>query len=134
MIELKRKKKKIRSMDMIPLINVVFLLLIFFLVAGTVKKTDIVAVDLPEAKNFSSVEENDITVILSKTGEIAINESAIPLDKVAIEIYNKLQNNPEREISIKADANMPAKRLIEIMDIIKLSGGRNISLVTQGGA
>ncbi len=130
-MDFERHKTPIKEISLIPLINVVFLLLIFFLVAGTVEKFDIVQVELPEAMSGQVLDEGHISIILGQHDEILINEELVRFVDVKAVLMEQLSLNKERIITVKADSRLSADRMIAIMDVVKEAGGRNLSLVTQ---
>lgn len=130
-MDFERQRKPMREISLVPLINVVFLLLIFFLVAGTVEKFDVVPVELPEAISGQVLDEGHIQIVLGKRDEVLINDELITLDQIQVQLAKQLEFNKKRIITVKADANMDASRLIKVMNMIKLAGGENLSLVTQ---
>ncbi len=131
MIKIPRNQKRLKEISLVPLINVVFLLLIFFLVAGTVEKFDIVQVDLPLADSGQILDEGHLLIILGRYDEIIINDELIDKNGVNDALHRQLEHNPDRIITIKADAMLQANKLIAMMDKIKDAGGKNISLITQ---
>jgi biopolymer transport protein ExbD len=130
-MDFERHKMPIRQISMVPLINVVFLLLIFFLVAGTVEKIDVIDVELPEAQSGEVIEEGPIEILLGRYDEVIANDQ--PMDMYGIEAWlaPKLEDDPERVITIKADARMHAARMIDLLDHLKRAGATHISLTTQ---
>ncbi len=105
---------------MAPLIDVVFLLLIFFIVSSTLTlrevKTDIA---LPDTDSTGTKIEESVSVYLDKNGDLSFNNIEIDLNS----LKNKLkQNKPEinkNGIIIYADKEVPFQRVINVMDIIK---------------
>lgn len=130
-MEIVRSKRPIREISLVPLINVVFLLLIFFLVAGTIEKVDMIPIQLPEAASGQVLDEGHVSILLGRYGEIVLNEEPILLADVLPLIAQQLEHNKNRIITIKADSRMDANRLITVMDAIKAAGGVNLSLITQ---
>lgn len=130
-MEFTRSKKPIRQVSMVPLINVVFLLLIFFLVAGTVKSVEIIDVELPEAVSGQLVDEGPVEILLGRYQEIIINDAPVVLGNVSTHMKRLLKDNPQRVITLKPDARMSASRMIEVMHRIKEGGGQNVSITTQ---
>ena len=130
-MDFERHRKPMREISLVPLINVVFLLLIFFLVAGTVEKFDVVPVELPEAISGQVLDEGHIQIVLGKRSEVLINDELITIDEIQEQLAKQLEFNKKRIITVKADANMDAGRLITVMNKIKQAGGENLSLVTQ---
>jgi len=130
-MEFERTKKPIKPISLVPMINVVFLLLIFFLVAGTVEKVDVIDVQLPEAQSGEVLEEGPIQILMGHYNEIIVNDQPMELNDIESWLLPMLKENPERVITIKADARMPANQMIEMLDRLKAAGGKNISLTTQ---
>ena len=130
-MEFERSKKPIRQISMVPLINVVFLLLIFFLVSGTVEKFDVVPVNLPVADSGQMLDQGHITILLGKYDEIIVNDDLVQANVLEDRLKKELAVNNERIISIKADAALEATKMIKVMNTIKAAGGHNLSLLTQ---
>ena len=126
-----RGKRSIKPISMVPMINVVFLLLIFFLVAGTVKEIDVIDVELPEADSGELLDEGHVRILLGRYDEVIINDHPVAISDVKQVLEEELANNKQRVITIKADARMRASRMIEVMNQIKAAGGVNLSLTTQ---
>ena len=130
-MELDRSKRMTREISMIPLINLVFLLLIFFLVAGTIEKFDIIAVDLPVADNGKILDEGHIVIVLGQYNEILLNDELVSIDELRTNITALLANNSRKIISLKADSRLEASKMVAIMDLLRVAGGQNISIITQ---
>lgn len=130
MFETKRRRLDL-SMDMIPLINVIFLLLIFFLITGNVEKLDTIAVDLPEADTGSQGAPHHTTIYLDAAGNIAINEDFVKKHDVAFLVKTILLEHPNSDITLKADKDLSAKELLWMMNHIEAAGGKNITLVAE---
>lgn len=130
-MEFERNRKPVREISLIPLINVVFMLLIFFMVAGTLERVDLIPVDLPQAQSGQMLDEGHITVVLGRYGEMLLNEEPIVMADLKPLMRKQLEFNNKRIITIKADSRMDASRLIAVLDDIKAAGGVNLSLITQ---
>ncbi len=130
-MEIERSKKPIKEISLIPLINVVFLMLIFFLVAGTIEKVEVIDIELPEAVSGEVLDEGHVQVLLGRYDEIVINDKPCTLEEVEGVITDQLKYNKQRVITLKADARMKASRMIAVLDRIKAAGAQNLSLVTQ---
>lgn len=133
-IEFARSRKKIRPISLVPLINVVFMLVLFFLIAGHMEKFAIVPVELPVADSGQLLDEGPIVIVLGRYDEILINDELYTLDQVRSLLELELAHNKDRIITIKADALLEANKLVNVIEQIRLGGGTNFSLVTQAGA
>lgn len=133
-MEFSRNTRKLRAISMVSLIDIVFVIILFFLVAGHLEKFSVIAVDLPHADSGQLLDEGPVIVLLGKYGEVIINDELYEGDKVAAELKREFAVNPERIITIKADAHLEANLLVDFMEKIRAAGGKNLSLVTDSGA
>lgn len=132
-VEIERQRRKLRPIVVVSLIDIVFVVILFFLVAGHLEKFTIIAVDLPKADSGQLLDEGPLVAVLGRYDEILINDELYSLPQVRGLIAEQLKNNPERIITIKADSALEANKLVDFMEEIRLGGARNISLVTQSG-
>ncbi len=133
-MEFERTCKKPLEISLIPLIDISMFLLIFFMVAGAVEKFEIIPIDPPVAASGKLVEEGHLVILLGKHDELIIGEDIIPLEQAQDFLAPILEKNPNKVITVKADASAPAGRVIDVMDAIKLAGGKQLSIVTQSKA
>lgn len=132
-VEFNRTTRKPRQVALISLIDVMFVLLLFFMIAGHLEKISPVMVDLPIADSGQLLDEGPVKVTLGLQGEILINDERFAASGVIAEMKRQLMNNPERIITIKADANLEANRLVALLEQVRAAGGINLSVVTQSG-
>lgn len=126
-----RKRKVNLNINLIPLINVIFLLLIFFMVAGTVENIDILDIAVPKSEKSEEQAKVQTTLYLGKEGKLAINNDLIEDSDIKTIISTILIEAPDQPISIKADSSVDVERLIWVMGIIEELGGQNIYLITE---
>ena len=131
MVDIPRYKQSTREPGLIPMINVVLLLLVFFLVAGSVEKFEVLHVDLPVAKNGKMLPDGQIVVVLGSQKEILVNDEFVVPDAFMDTMKQQLGDEPDKKIiSLRADQRLPATFMISVMNQIKSAGGTNISLIT----
>lgn len=133
-MEFERTRRKKIEVSLIPLIDVSMFLLIFFMVAGAIEKFEIIPIDPPVAQSGKLMDEGHITILLGRHDEIIVGDDIVPMEEMQKMLAPQLQANPNKVITVKADATVPANRMIEVMDAIKAAGGRNLSVVTQSKA
>jgi biopolymer transport protein ExbD len=117
------------SPDLTPLIDVVFILLIFFIVTSVFKKEELsLVLNLPDSSAIVlQVEIKDVSIELSK------NELAIYGKKVLIVDFDRELGkikNKERNIILRIDENVNYKRIVKVLDSLKKYELNNLSLVT----
>lgn len=130
-LDFPRIKKQPRPIGLIPLVDVAMFLLIFFMVAGTIQKFEVLPIDPPVADSGKLMDEGHIMILLGSRDEMVIDDDLTDLDHLQAYLRDKLSSNPNKIITVKADASIPAVRMIQVMDRIKAAGGKNLSIVTQ---
>lgn len=133
-MEFQRTRRKKIEISLIPLIDVSMFLLIFFMVAGSIEKFEIIPIDPPVAQSGKLMDSGHIVILLGNHGEVIVGEDIVPMEEMQKMLAPDLQANPNKVVTVKADAAVPANRVIEVMDAIKAAGGRNLSIVTQSKA
>ena len=132
---LRRSKPQPAEVNLTPLIDVVFLLLIFFMVSTTFTKETQLAIQLPEAEGKPpSGIRNVVEITITEAGEFAINSQLLSDNKRATlqEVLKDLsQGDSETPIIISGDANAPYQAIITAMDVAKIMGFTKIQLTTQ---
>jgi biopolymer transport protein ExbD len=113
-----------------PLIDMIFLVVVFFMLNATLSVNPAIRVDLPPAYTSQAVIEDQIVVTLSRSGDIYIGKSAVSRERFAAELKQELAARGLRKMILRADEATPYKRVVEIMDLARLSGLESIALVT----
>ena len=125
------------DVSLTPLIDVVFLLLIFFMVTTTFNQHANLRIELPEASNaLQSNEENKIEVIIDKNGQYFMDGTSL-LDQQSRTLVTALgkivQKNKSEKILIRADAQAPHQSVVSVMDAAGKLGLTQISIATSSG-
>lgn len=132
-MEFMRSSRKIRALNLVSLIDIIFTVILFFMVAGHLEKFSIVPIELPVADSGQRLDEGPIEVVLGRHDEILVNDELLDIAAVSAALTRQLANNPERVITIKADAHLEANTLVAFLEQVRAAGGKNLSLVTQSG-
>ncbi|MDK1023969.1 MAG: biopolymer transporter ExbD [Gammaproteobacteria bacterium] len=124
------------DVNLTPLIDVVFLLLIFFMVSTTFIKDSRLSIDLPQADGETSqVASNSIEIIISKTGQYAINDVALvnsSLRTLKAAIDRVSDGDSKMPMIITADAATPHQAVVRAMDAAGQLGFVHLSITTRG--
>jgi len=124
-------KKKELKLELTPLIDIVFILLIFFAVSTSlITNNKGIPLDLPQAE---SVETNQPGVVISvkKTGDIYIDGEAVSFEGIQPFIMKKIAENPNLDVVLNADQSLVYELVVKILDVIRLSGATKISLQAE---
>ncbi len=118
------------SENILPLVNVVFLLLIFFMLAGAFSKPDLFEVIVPSAENDNAADRKVLTMLINENGEIAHNQSILNEEELVKTIKDELEDGSLVHLQLKADASMDAIRLIDLMELLSTTELPAIHLLT----
>lgn len=133
MIEFDQDPPRRQFETLIPLINVVFLLLIFFLLAGTMTPTDNVAVNLPVGALDDTEREMPATLLIEADGFVWIGERPIAANIAEQRLKEYLADKGLERVAIKADAEAPAEALLLLMEALRKVGVQQVTIVTERG-
>ncbi len=109
----------------ITLIDILAILLIFFIVTTTFKKREsLVKVNLPSSSEMGKSEDqgNRISVTLSSKGEVSLGEQTMTIEQLPAALKSLRQKNPETKLELKADADTPLKAIVKIWDATTKAG------------
>ena len=118
------------SENILPLANVVFLLLVFFMLAGAFSKPDLFDVVVPSAENDNAADRKVLTILMNENGEIALDQSILSEEELIKTISNEIESGSLVQLQLKADANMNATRLIDVMELLSGTELSSIHLLT----
>lgn len=121
---------------MAPLIDCVFLLLIFFLVATTLKKIDDeLPLTLPDAKTTVEVQQPDDFLIVSidRQGGFYLDAAPVTIDVLQQSIRDRVRANPKVKARVDADREIPFNRVMEILDLLRFENLEAVGLNTRQG-
>ncbi len=133
-MKLQRARKPRDLVNITPLIDVVFILLVFFMLAGAIKRPDAIAVDPPKSVAEEAGDEEDLIILIGADGSVAFNGQLLPDDGALIRNTALwLTYSPGTAIQLKADADAEAARVIQVMERLREAGARSLVLLTVGG-
>lgn len=119
---------------MAPLIDCVFLLLIFFLVATTLKKIDEeVPLTLPDAETVVEVQQPEGFVVISidREGGFYLDGSPVSIDLLQRDVREMARDNKDLKVRLDIHNSLPFNRVMEVLDLLRFEGLRNIGINTR---
>jgi biopolymer transport protein ExbD len=116
------------GLNMTPLIDIIFLLLIFFMVTTTFQNKDALSVDLPQASQSGKIdEEKTLELVITSDGQLHLDEKLI----LAPQLLEKLKTQPGSSLIIRADTSVKHGKVVEALDTAKQAGIKKISIATK---
>jgi biopolymer transport protein ExbD len=130
-LEFERLKRSEVRIDMTPLIDMVFLLLIFFVLSSHFVSHQGLKVKLPQAAHAEPQKNEDVTVTIDKDGPILLDGKRVPLEDLKGAIQSGLAGARSKTVVIKADEGVPLGLAVKIMDIAKDAKAGGLVISTQ---
>ncbi len=121
------------GIDLTPMIDCVFILLIFFIVTTTFVEETGVEVDKPQAASAVDLEKNSILIALTAKGEVVYGGRDIGVRGVRGIVTRMLQKDAETPVIVQADALAQTGLLVRVVDEAKLGGAKSVNIATKAG-
>lgn len=123
------RRERTLALDMTPMIDIVFQLLIFFLATTELAKASLSAIDLPRERGSRGLVGGDgLEVAMSSSGEASIAGAAIGRSEIVEALRAALAESAGRPVTIRADREAPAEALNELVRAIAAAGGGAVRL------
>jgi biopolymer transport protein TolR len=123
-------KKYLAEINVIPLVDVVLVLLIIFMVTAPLLYRGI-DLKLPKSEVNSIKAEEGKTISVSKARQIYLDSRAVTLRELERSLTTMKEKNPEMNLFLRADRDVPYGLVVQVMDIIKKSGIERLGMVTE---
>lgn len=124
----RRAQKQTLELNIAPLIDMVFILLIFFLVTTSFVRETGVDITRPTATTAVSTAPNPILIGVTKEGTVHLDRREIDVRAVRANVERAMAENPEAAVVIVADKDSTTGLLIDVMDACKLAGAENVAI------
>ncbi|MGQ9669372.1 MAG: ExbD/TolR family protein [Desulfosoma sp.] len=113
------------------LIDIVFLLLIYFLLTTNFLTEEGIRVQLPQAVSTVQQEDQELIVTLSPEGDVYLGAKALSLENLLVIVHQRLEADPQTAVVLKADRSLVLDRVVQVMDTIKAAGAARLRLATE---
>ncbi|GAP73660.1 MULTISPECIES: ExbD/TolR family protein [Pseudoalteromonas] len=125
------QEEEAEEINMTPMLDVVFIMLIFFIVTASFVKESGIDVNRPEAATAVKKERANILVAISDKGEVWINKREVDVRAVQANIERLKAENPQGSVVIQADKKATTDTLIKVMDAARAAGVFDVSIAAQ---
>ena len=119
--------RKSPQLDLTPMINVVFLLLVFFMLAGSLKPAE--SIESAKVDSQRPVEEGLLVVSVNRAGEAMIDSELLTEEALISRLT--MHSQTDGGVGIKPDARLDAKRLVQLTGLLRQAGFDSMTLITQ---
>ena len=134
-MKFKRQQREELELNLTPLIDVVFLLLIFFMVSTTFQKESEISLQLPKAsENATTTDTQKIEVVINAAGRYYVNDQELvksDAESLQSALYKLIDGNRDIPLTIRADAQTPHQAVVTAMDAAGKLGMLKMSIATS---
>jgi biopolymer transport protein ExbD len=123
------KLQKYDSINVIPFIDVLLVLLAIVLLTSTFITKGIIPVSLPDAKNANKLKsDKEIVIVINDQGELFLEDNKIALEYIELELLQKSKDTP---IHLNTDRNSKFEHFVNVLDMLKKNNFSNVSIITK---
>lgn len=125
------RKPQEGGVDMSPLIDMVFILLIFFMVSSTFVKDMKLDLDRPGASSASKASSKVIRVYIDKAGDTYVDGQPVKTWAIQGKLRDMLRASTEKSVLVVTDDTIAVEKLIDVVDQCRLSGAKDVAVATE---
>lgn len=128
-----RSRQTAPTVNLAPLMDLVFILLIFFVVTATFTRDTGIHVERPQASFTDALDPLSLRVAITATGAVYVEGRRMELETLRDRVARLVTQDPDAAVILIADRELAAGRLIAVMDTAKLAGAKNVAVATRRG-
>lgn len=130
-MKFRKKEHKVDDIDISPLIDMVFILLIFFMVSSTFTKDMKLELNRPGASSATKSSTKVVRVYIDKFSDIYLDGQPIKVWAIQGKMRDLLRTSDEKSILVVTDEGVTADKLVEVVDQCRLAGAKDVGVATQ---
>ncbi|MEZ8101862.1 ExbD/TolR family protein [Vibrio bivalvicida] len=119
------------QVDLTSMLDIVFIMLIFFIVTSSFVRESGVEVNRPTASNAVSQKEAGVFVAITSANDIYIDKRMVDVERVEATLEHLMLENPDASLVIQADEHAYSGTVVKVMDAAKGAGVKNIALAAE---
>ncbi len=128
-----QRKRRPLILELTPLIDVVFLLLIFFMVSTTfVNEPSALELDLPTSSSAEVIPEGeDVSISLTADGKVYVDGEGVTIEQLSARLRQIARDAPSTNVVVRGDAGVDVQRLVDVLSVAHDLGLTHFSLATE---
>ncbi|MBC3767780.1 ExbD/TolR family protein [Neptunicella marina] len=126
-----RAEEEEATIDMTPMLDVVFIMLIFFIVTTSFVKEAGIEVNKPKAQQATKQKSANIFIAINERGEVWMDKREVDVERVRANLERMLAEQPTDVVILQADVKTEHGKVVEVMDQIKAAGIDRISVAAK---
>lgn len=126
------RRRSSKTPNLTPLIDIVFLLLVFFMLTSHFVQQQALNIDLPVADSGEVlVEDNQLEVVLNAEGNFLINEHFVASENLEAVLTEQLNERTDRLVRVRGDRGAPLGLAVTLLDAARKAGASGVDIVTE---
>ncbi|MDY0403250.1 biopolymer transporter ExbD [Sulfurovum sp.] len=130
-MRIRPKKQEVENVDVSPLIDMVFILLIFFMVTTTFVKDMKLDINRPSAASASKADSKVVRVYIDNASQVYIDNQPVQLWAIQSKLRDLLRTATEKSVLVISDDSIPVETLIDVVDECRMSGAKDVAVSTS---
>lgn len=132
-MKIRRRLKRTAVADMTPMIDIIFQLVIFFMISSVFNTAPGIDIALPQGESVQTLEITPITITITSSEEIFLNKNSVPLDnlKDALKKFKESVDDKTDQVVLKGDQDISYGTFVEVMGILRSTGFDQINMITD---
>jgi biopolymer transport protein ExbD len=134
-VKVRNRPTKRARIEIIPMIDVIFFLLVFFMVSSlAMTKINSMPVALPKTAAEPEAIKQDVILTVKSDGSIFLNKTPVTLDSLGSELVNLMKDHPQDVVVVNADQGVNYGEVVQVMDRARQTGVRKFALATEAAS
>jgi len=130
-MQLQNRPRRKAFINITSLIDVIFMLLLFFMITSTFLEQPGIKLELPTAKTSANSEPREVVLTIDKKGELFLNRQPLALTELEAEIRKILPQMKDSALVLKADQEISHGLVVRVMDMAKRGGVKKLIIGTK---
>lgn len=127
----RESKEVVEDLNISPLIDMVFILLIFFMVSTTFVKDMKLDLDRPSASSSTTASTKAVRLYIDNAGEVYLDGESVRLWVIQSRLRDLLKTKTQKSVLVVTDESVPAGKLVEVIDQARLAGASDVGVATS---
>ena len=117
MIELRKKKDYTAEVFTSSMNDIMFFLMLFFIIISTLLNPSMIRVALPSSKSSQTIQKKEINLTMTKEKDYYVNNEKVPFDRLEVVLKKELASNPEAFVMLRFDNTLPIQDLVDVLSL-----------------
>jgi biopolymer transport protein ExbD len=131
MFQFQNQNRTIDKMETSAFADIIFLLLIFFLLSSSFILPTEIPVNPPKSDSPDTAEDQSIVVTLTKSGDSFVDDEKVPFAELGAALAARLENAPVKAVAVRGDESISLGLLVEVMDLARNAGAEKLAIAAE---